>query len=78
MNRIFRTIGSLAAGVVAGLFWAGTVSAQVDIPGETDLSVPGSPTFNLVAKAGYISNPDGNTIYSWGYASGTGVMQYPG
>ncbi len=39
--------------------------------------IPG-PTFNLTAKDGYISTPDGNSIYCWGYANGEGLMQYPG
>jgi len=42
------------------------------IPGLT------GPTFNLSAKDGYISTPDGNSIYCWGYANGNGLMQYPG
>jgi len=36
------------------------------------------PNFNLTAKADYISTADGNSIYTWGYADGTGTMQYPG
>lgn len=35
-------------------------------------------TFNLTAKAGRISTPDGHSIYNWGYADGGGLMQYPG
>lgn len=34
--------------------------------------------FSLTAKAGYISTPDGNSIYMWGYALNGGIMQYPG
>ena len=42
--------------------------------------IPGlaGPTFNLSAKDGYITTPDGNSIYCWGYANGNGPMQYPG
>lgn len=36
------------------------------------------PVFNLTAKADYISTADGGSIYNWGYANGTGTMQYPG
>ena len=71
MNYFFKTIGTLAGIVAAGMFWAATATAR-DIPGIT------GTTFNLVAKVGYISSPDGNTIYTWGYANGTGNMQYPG
>jgi FtsP/CotA-like multicopper oxidase with cupredoxin domain len=35
-------------------------------------------TFDLTAKAGYISTPDGNSIYMWGYALENDDMQYPG
>lgn len=35
-------------------------------------------SFDLTAKAGYISTPDGDSILTWGYALGAGVMQYPG
>ncbi len=35
-------------------------------------------TFNLTAKTGYIQTPDGGSYLMWGYANGTGNMQYPG
>jgi FtsP/CotA-like multicopper oxidase with cupredoxin domain len=35
-------------------------------------------TFNLTARADYISSADGNVHYAWGYANGNGRMQYPG
>ena len=76
MNRILAAIGPLAATALAGLLWTGTAHAdtvlQRDIPG-----IPGA-TFNLTARDGYISTPDGNSIYTWGYANGDGPMQYPG
>ncbi len=70
MNRILIFIRFLAVVVVAGLFSAGNAFAE--IPGIT------GPTFNLTAKATHISNPDGSSIYTWGYADGANVMQYPG
>lgn len=36
------------------------------------------PTFNLTAKTGYVSTADGGSYLMWGYANGTGEMQYPG
>lgn len=36
------------------------------------------PTFNLTAKADYISTGDGNSVLTWSYANGDGIMQYPG
>lgn len=38
-----------------------TVTAHAAAPGIT------GPTFNLTAQQSYISQPDGETIYSWGY-----------
>jgi FtsP/CotA-like multicopper oxidase with cupredoxin domain len=38
-----------------------TVTAQAAAPGIT------GPTFNLTAQQSYISQPDGEMIYSWGY-----------
>jgi FtsP/CotA-like multicopper oxidase with cupredoxin domain len=35
-------------------------------------------SFNLTAKADYISSADGGVHYMWGYANGPGPMQYPG
>ena len=51
---------------------AGVLPAQAAIPGETGTQ------FNLVAKEGFVSAPDGGSIYSWGYALDNGLMQYPG
>jgi FtsP/CotA-like multicopper oxidase with cupredoxin domain len=38
-----------------------TASAHAAVPGIT------GPEFNLVASPGYVSQPDGATVYSWGY-----------
>src|SRR6201987_4149435 len=38
-----------------------TATAQAAAPGIT------GPTFNLTARASFISQPDGSMIYSWGY-----------
>ena len=37
-----------------------------------------NPTFTLTATDGYISTPDGNTIYMWSYDDGAGNFQHPG
>jgi len=36
------------------------------------------PTFNLTAKDGFITTPDGGAYLMWGYALDGGTMQYPG
>ncbi len=69
MSTTGRTIfWRLAAGLVLTLAGA----AQAAIQGETGTA------FTFTAKADYISTADGNSIYMWGYSSGTGRMQYPG
>src|SRR6478672_7238651 len=35
-------------------------------------------TFSLTARDGYVSTPDGNSIYMWGYGSSSGSFQLPG
>jgi manganese oxidase len=35
-------------------------------------------SFTLTARSGFISVPDGGSIFTWGYADGSGLMQYPG
>jgi FtsP/CotA-like multicopper oxidase with cupredoxin domain len=37
-----------------------------------------SPTFNLKTHDGYISLPDGSTMYMWGFSEGNNPFQYPG
>jgi FtsP/CotA-like multicopper oxidase with cupredoxin domain len=50
----------------------GVLPAQAAVTGVTGTQ------FNLVAREGFVSAPDGGSIYSWGYAIETGSMQYPG
>lgn len=78
LGRRFRLIGSTAA-VTAAIAFAGSASAKVE-------GVAG-PSFTLVAKADFISTADGGSVYTWGYALGSGTscatqanlqMQYPG
>jgi FtsP/CotA-like multicopper oxidase with cupredoxin domain len=39
---------------------------------------PGNPIFDLTTKTGYISLPDGNTMFMWGYSAGFDDFQHPG
>jgi len=55
------------------LLIAGSVQAM---PGVID-GING-PGFALTAKSGYISTPEGNSVFFWGFANGTGTVQYPG
>ena len=47
-----------------------SVNAQID-------GVTGT-TFNLKAKSGHITTPDGDSLLVWGYSLNDGPMQYPG
>ena len=76
MRRTMRALLSLPA-LVAMAATPGAARAMID-----GLSQPGdtTPTFNFVASEGYITLPDGMSIYTWGYgdAGAGGLMQYPG
>lgn len=37
-----------------------------------------SSTFTLTTREGYISTPDGNVVYMWGFSEGNEPLQYPG
>jgi manganese oxidase len=63
-----KAVAALAGLVILG--FAGVSQATVD--GIT------GPTFNLTAKSGYITTPEGGRLFTWGYANGSGSMQYPG
>jgi FtsP/CotA-like multicopper oxidase with cupredoxin domain len=58
--------------LVLALLLIGNHSAQAMIIGDT------GTTFNLTVRDGYISLPDGGSLYTWGYALDNRVMQYPG
>lgn len=59
--------------ILVFLLVAGAGGSEAAIDG-----VSGLTTFNLTAKADYITTPDGGSIFMWGYALNNGVMQYPG
>jgi FtsP/CotA-like multicopper oxidase with cupredoxin domain len=50
----------------------GIVCTYADAGADT-----GHPVFNLTTKDGYISLPDGNTAYMWGFSAGFGGFQHP-
>jgi FtsP/CotA-like multicopper oxidase with cupredoxin domain len=45
--------------------------------GLTCETAPGN-SFSLTAEGGYVSTPDGNSIYMWSYRDGAGSFQLPG
>ena len=66
---ITRLIPALAATLAMLL----GVPAYAAIPGIGDPTPGKSLTFNLTARADYTSQPDGQTIYSFGYSCSTGT-----
>jgi len=47
-------------------------------PTQAKIETVEGPTFNLTAKDGFITTPDGGAYLMWGYALNGGTMQYPG
>ncbi len=72
MNRTIAAIGALIVAALSGIGAPGSAMAQANVDG-----VAGT-TFNLTAKADYITTADGSSLYLWGYALDGGTMQYPG
>lgn len=86
-----RALRGPAIVAVLALAWAtvaalvGASPATADAPPKVGIvcttgagSVPGSPIFDLTTRTGYISLPDGNTAFMWGYSSGFDSFQHPG
>jgi FtsP/CotA-like multicopper oxidase with cupredoxin domain len=46
--------------------------------GPTGMVCTNGPTFDLKATSGYISTPDGNSVFMWSYAKNPGSFQVPG
>jgi FtsP/CotA-like multicopper oxidase with cupredoxin domain len=67
-------LGRLLPGVALALASALATTALAAVPGIT-ASGTGS-TFNLSASTAYLSQPDGATIYSWGYGCTTGTATF--
>src|SRR3979409_645517 len=64
---VYEDIGTHSGGACAS---GATVAATTTAPEST--------SFVLTAIPGYISTPDGNSVFMWGYANGNGGFQYPG
>src|SRR5881398_961409 len=62
MNRMLALLAAAAASLLA-------VAAHAAAPGITGTGAAG--TFNLTAQPAYISQPDGQAVYSWGYGCRT-------
>jgi manganese oxidase len=72
MQRLTTTVKHALAALLALACATAGGNAWAALAGIT------GPSFNLTAKADYISTGDGNSLLMWGYANGSGAMQYPG
>ncbi|MBW1710817.1 MAG: multicopper oxidase domain-containing protein [Deltaproteobacteria bacterium] len=71
MKKVFNITGGIGVVLLLMIFMI-VPRAQAVIDGVS------GTTFNLTARDGFISTPDGGSVYAWGYALNGGVMQYPG
>ena len=60
---------------ISSLLWAGTAVSTLH-PASAFCATPGikGPSFTLTARASYITQPDGQAIYSWGYGCLDGTV----
>jgi FtsP/CotA-like multicopper oxidase with cupredoxin domain len=71
MRNVKTLIGRLFSGAVIACGALLALTAQAAAPGLTTTTGTAA-TFNLSAEAAYISQPDGASVYSWGYGCSTG------
>jgi FtsP/CotA-like multicopper oxidase with cupredoxin domain len=75
MRDMNTLIGQLVRGFAIACAALFAVAAQAAAPGIT--AAPGGPsTFNLSAADAHISQPDGQSIYSWGYGCTSGSATF--
>lgn len=83
-TRVLATLAMLGSAVVAVALDDATAAPVVEPPNVgivcTDGDTAGAQQriFNLTTRTGYISLPDGNTAFMWGYSSGFDGFQHPG
>jgi hypothetical protein len=75
----FRWLPLVAVGAMGSLMLPTPGAAQGAPLSEGMLcTTSNTASFLLNASSGYISTPDGNSVFMWGYASGSSSFQYPG
>ncbi len=68
------TVRRLLPAVAVLALALGGPAGRATVPGIT--GGPGTPVFNLTASADYITQPDGMSIYSWGYGCSTAPTSF--
>jgi FtsP/CotA-like multicopper oxidase with cupredoxin domain len=69
---------ALAVAVVAVLVVPGPRGSAAAPPAGLECLTSSSNAFSLTAGAGYVSTPDGNSLYMWSYATSGAAFQLPG
>ena len=67
----------LAFGLVTAGLLAGTAPLAAAATHNVALQCTTGPRFTLTTATGYVSLPDGNTSYMWGFSPGGGSFQHP-
>jgi FtsP/CotA-like multicopper oxidase with cupredoxin domain len=66
-----KQLGRLRQGAAFALASLLAITARAAVPGITPTTGP-TPTFDLVATPAHLTQPDGATVYSWGYGCAAG------
>src|ERR1700716_1131661 len=78
-SRLRRLIPAVAVlAIVGGGAVPGPQSSAASPPAGLECLSSSSNAFSLTAGGGYISTPDGNSIYMWSYGDTGGSFQLPG
>ena len=72
------TVGIVGSPVATAFDDQGVAATPYVASGANPVAYPATSSFVLTAMPGYITTPDGNSIFMWGYANGSGAFQYPG
>jgi len=86
MRALHRATTFAALVTASGLVALSIAPAAADTPPRIGIvcttgtagGVGDHPVFDLTTTTGYISLPDGNTAFMWGYSSGFDSFQHPG
>src|SRR4051812_8177043 len=83
MNLAVRNPRRLSAVVAVGALVSAVLvttphSARADLTEGLACNTDAHSTFSLTAADGYVSTPDGNSLYMWSYGSSSKGFQLPG
>ena len=71
-------LGSVLATAPLAFSDTGLAATTYTAKATNPVVFPATSSFVLQATTGYITTPDGNSLFMWGYANGNGTFQYPG